>query len=349
MKEHGQDVRFVKYYLQQYCRNFERVFVFSYKNEKYDGLPDNCELVCPKRRIHRYLYGMLAPFLHQEQFRKCDVFRCFHPTSVISAMVARIILNKKFIFNYNYDYGLWAIIEKKAMLLPLIKLLEWLAFKFCDRVFVADEEMEKYAGKFIRNDKIVLVRNGVDTIAFCPRSNSKQTDRKVVLSVGRLESQKNYLQLVEAISLLKSRKVKLIIVGKGSLKEKLVQRASEVGVGLKIIGVIPNDKLPETYNIADVYTQPSLAEAPVKTLLEAMSCGLPCVATNVLGIKHVIKDGENGLLAKLEALDLANKIDLLLTNKPLANRLGARARSTVLLKYDLKKFLHLETEILKSI
>lgn len=345
---HGQDVRFVKYYLGKYCQNFDHVYLFTYENEQYRDLPANCVLIRPKRKLHRYLYGLFLPLLQADSWRQCQIFRCFHPSAAIPAIVGKLIFQKKFIFNFNYDYQAWAKIEGKLALVPLLKTEEYLAFKFCDGVFVADEKMAEYAGKFVSPEKITVIRNGVDTVAFSSAKVKKIGKEKVILSVGRLEKQKNFGQLVEAVSKL-GKGIRLVIVGRGELKEDLMSLAKKTVVNLEIIDVVPNDKLPEVYNRADVYVQPSLMEAPVKTLLEAMSCGLPCVATNVPGIREVINDGESGLLAGLNAGDLAQKIKLLLGDRNLAEKLGRQARETIKAKYDLKKYLELETEVLKSV
>lgn len=347
MRRHGQDVRFVHQYLRYYSSKFDKIYLFSYKKEAYSGLPSNCKLVCPKKKIHRYLYGLVLPFLNSNEYRDCDVFRCFHPSATVPAIAGKLFWGKKFVFNYNYDYSAWARVEGKAFLEPFIKLLAWIAFKSCNHVFVADEKMAAYVGKLLSKKNITIVRNGADVNLFKPREK-KPSKIKVVLSVGRLEPQKNYLQLIEAIAFLKSRP-KLIIVGKGSLKSTIEAEAKKRKVELKIIPVVPNDQLPSIYNQADIYVQPSLMEAPVKTLLEAMSCGLACVATNVPGIKDVIIDGENGLLAELTAKDIAQKIGKLLSDIKLTRKLGKNARDLILEKYNLEKMLNIEYGILSGI
>ena len=349
MARHGQDVRFVKYYLNHYCKNFTDVYIFSYSEESYPNLPSNCHLICPSGPLHRYLYGVLLPFLHQEEFAKCDVFRCFHPSSAVPAMIAKTFYGKRFIFNYNYNYSSWAKVEKKEMLVPFLKLSEWLAFKLCGHVFVADEQMQSHAYKFISKKKVTIVRNAVDVAAFRPRSKVKKKNKKIVLSVGRLETQKNYSQLIDAVSLLTFKNTKLLLVGKGTLRDKLIHQANEKKVDLEIIDVVPNNRLPQIYNLADVYVQPSLMEAPVKTLLEAMSCARPCVATNVVGIRDVISDGNDGLLAQLDSRDLKDKIDSLLTDKNLAKKIGSLARKKIVAKYNLLDMLNLEVQVLKSL
>lgn len=346
--KYGQDIRFVKYYLNKYANNFDQVFVFSYDTEQYLGLPKNCDLICPKVKFQRYLYGILLPFICFNEYLKCDVFRCFHPSAAIPAIIGKLFFGKKFIFNYNYDYLEWARVENKSSLVPLLFFQQWLAFKFCDGVFVADEQMKEYAKKFVSETKITIIRNGVDISSFKPLPKINDNKEKIILSVGRLETQKNYEQLIEAISRLKV-KIKLIIVGRGTLKEKLIKYARKLGVKLQIIDVVPNDELPEIYNSADVYVQPSLIEAPVKTLLEAMSCGRPCVATDVVGIRDIITDGQNGYLSQLNAVSLADKITKVLKNKEKSNAMGVRARELMKQKYNLLKILDIEVKILSNI
>ena len=346
MASSGQDVRFVNYYLNHYCQKFDQVYLFSYKNERYSRLPKNCILVTPRLLIHRYFYGLLLPFIKLKQYKRCDVFRCFHPSATVPAVIGKLLFKKKFIFNYNYDYLKWARLERKSYLIPCLFLQQWFAFKLCDGAFVADEKMEKYAKRFVGSEKITLIRNGVDTSLF--RFKKQRHKGKIILSVGRLEPQKNYSQLIKAVSGLKI-KTRLIIVGHGNLRQKLIDMATQRHVDLKIIDMVPHDHLPQIYQSADVYVQPSLMEAPVKTLLEAMSSGLPCVATDVPGIRDVVQNGRDGLLAKLDVYDLKIKIEKLLSNRSLANRLGTAARKKVIEKYNLNKFLELETEILKSI
>lgn len=349
MAENGQDVRFVEYYLKSYAKHFQKVYVFTSLVEKYPKLPKNCILVTPGKNHHRYIYGLSLPFQKAKEVNDCQIFRCFHPSATISAMVAKIFNGKKFVFNYNYDYIAWAKIEKKHQLTPVIWLVQRLAFWLSDFVFVADEKMLSHAKKYKPKNRIRIVRNGVDPGLFKQNSKRKTGKTKTIFSVGRLETQKNYAQLIDAVALLKKFQTKLLIVGNGSLGEELKARAKGQSVNLQIIDMVPNTKLPAFFNSADAYVQPSLIEAPVKTLLEAMSCGLPCIATRVPGISDVISDHKDGILADLSVKDLSEKIDFVLSNKKRAVRLGERAREKVIGKYNIFEMLKIENQILKSI
>lgn len=344
---HGQDVRFVNYYLKHYCRYFKKVFLFSYEKETYSGLPKNCVLVCPKFKLHRYIYSFILPFIYSSQYRQCDVFRCFHPSATVPALIGKLFLGKKFVFNFNYSYQSLARIEGKGYLVPFFSLIELIAFSLADRVFVADEAMEKYVLKYVPKSKIILVRNGADTNLFIPSVKSINKT-KIILSVGRFDPAKNYGQLIEAVSNIKP-KVKLLLIGKGYLEKSLKDQAKKMNVSLDIIGMVPHDKLPQIYNSADVYVQCSLSEAPVKTLLEAMSCSLPCVGTDVPGIRDVISNNIDGLLVQLSVNGIKNGIEKVLKDSKLSKKLGENARSKIIAKYNLQGFLQLETRILLSL
>lgn len=346
MALHGQDVRFIKYYLKEYCRRFDKVFLFTYEKERHGDLPQNCELICPAVKIHRYFYSMFLAFIKRGEYGKCDVFRCFHLSGALPAILGKIFFGKKFVFNYNYDYKKWAVIERKKHLVPFLILLEKAAFVFSDHVFVSDETMEEYSLRFIKKGKITIIRNGVDPNIFKPYVKGQDTKEQMVLSVGRLEPQKNYELLIKAVSIL-GIPFKLLIVGRGTQKQELTNLSEKLGVRLEIIDVIPHLKLPEIYNKASLYVQTSLIEAPVKTFLEAMSCGLPCIGTRVAGLREVVDDGKDGLLVDPSPDDLAKGINCLLTDRKKAKSLGQRAREKIIQKYNLLNYVQEEIKILE--
>ena len=88
----------------------------------------------------------------------------------------------------------------------------------------------------------------------------------------------------------------------------------------------------------DIYVLPSLTETTSISTLEAMSCGLPVVVTPVGYVKHYIKDGKNGLLfPKKNSGMLAKKLNLLIKEERLRNKLGAEARKTVIKSFNWEK------------
>ena len=122
-----------------------------------------------------------------------------------------------------------------------------------------------------------------------------------LLYVGRLSAEKGVHHLLEAVSLLvgEGELVELHVVGTGELEGELwhVARALNIAEHVVFHGYVPQgEALRRIYRESDVFVLPSLQDQQPKVLLEAMSQGLPVVATRVGGIPAAIQDGENGLL-----------------------------------------------------
>jgi glycosyltransferase involved in cell wall biosynthesis len=95
--------------------------------------------------------------------------------------------------------------------------------------------------------------------------------------------------------------------------------------------------LPDIYTAMDLYSQTSRREGLPITILEAMSVGLPIVATAASGVTSVLVDGENGLLAPVgDVKGVGDRITRLLKEPDLAQKLGATAKQQVETQYSLK-------------
>jgi glycosyltransferase involved in cell wall biosynthesis len=189
----------------------------------------------------------------------------------------------------------------------------------------------------------------VDTKLFQPSRHDFHGKERRVIFVGRLDPVKNLSMLIEALALIKDHLVRLVLVGEGPLRESLKEQAGRLGLQCEFTGVVQNEAVPELLNDADMFVLPSFREGNPKVLLEAMSCGLPCVGTDVEGIREVIQDGENGLLCDLTPQDLADKICSLLSDQDLALKLSQEARRYVLANFDLDHLLEKESRYLYSL
>lgn len=188
-------------------------------------------------------------------------------------------------------------------------------------------------------NKIKKVSHGVDTDIFKPSNDKGMSKRKLfnteiknVTFVGRLVPEKRPFFLLETWeSVIKEYpKAQMVIIGKGRLEDELKKYCREKGLesSIKFMGVV-GDVLPY-YGIADVFLLPSSSEGVSIALLEAMSCGLPVVASNIPGNAEIIQNGKNGLLFDVEnRMDCAQKIVLLLKDEQLADRLKNEARRTI--------------------
>ena len=342
MAKTGQDVRFKKFYLSAFAKEFSKVYVFSYTNEKVNDLPRNVILVANKYALHRYLYGFLMPIINIKYVLDCDVIRAYHLSGTIPAIISRIFLGKPFIFNWAYDYPKFAQIENKNLQAIFFKLLSPLAIFFSSKIFAANKPIFKELPK----SKAIYLPNGVDTNFFRPTKIKPKHKRIQVLSVGRLEKQKNFENLIKAMSKVNA---DLTIVGSGSLKSHLMQIAKQQKVNLKIIDKVENTKMPKIYNQADIFVLPSYLEGSPKVLMEAMACGLPVVATDNEGNKDIINNGENGLLVNESIEGLSSGIKTILENKNLMEKLRKKARKKIEKDFSLTLLLRTENYVLKHV
>ena len=99
---------------------------------------------------------------------------------------------------------------------------------------------------------------------------------------------------------------------------------------------------------SDIFVLPSFYEGHPKALLEAMSSGLPCVGTNVRGIREEIKHGETGYLCGTESEEIAEGIADLLESEHLRTTLGAKARKHAVDNYSLDRVLTIELEVFRK-
>lgn len=164
--------------------------------------------------------------------------------------------------------------------------------------------------------KVSIIRYGVNTKVFEPTAKDKSLLKKlgvdfsdkIVLAVGRMVSQKGFIYLVRAFGevVRKIPNSKLVIVGDGYEKTRLEKEAKKLKIEDRLIlpGTISYDQLIKFYNIADAFVMPSIRDkegnidaSPV-AMMEAMSCGVPVVATRFSGDEDLVIKGKTGFLVK---------------------------------------------------
>jgi len=137
-----------------------------------------------------------------------------------------------------------------------------------------------------------------------------------------------------------------LIVGNGSLSNQLRKNLPD---NVEIIERVANEKLPEEINKSKLFILPSNFEGCPKALLEAMSCQIPVIATNVPGIKEIIKHKENGYLCKPSAESIGRAIREVLADQELQKKISFNARKTILTEFSLEKLLDKEIKIYDQI
>jgi glycosyltransferase involved in cell wall biosynthesis len=204
-----------------------------------------------------------------------------------------------------------------------------------------------------------LTPNGVDTSRFRPAGRDERRELRralgwpeeqpVVLFVGFFSRDKRPDLLFRAWRRLGDRGVRprLVFVGAKrtgyyeideTIAAQIRREAGELHLEDEVVSIEPTHDIEQYFRAADIYVLPSIREAHPLALLEAMACGLACVATRLPGATDVlIQDGSNGRLFPADDDGaLAEILRELLADEGAASQMGARARETVLAHYDVR-------------
>jgi glycosyltransferase involved in cell wall biosynthesis len=189
--------------------------------------------------------------------------------------------------------------------------------------------IENEAG--LRAGSIGVIRNGVparpgDEIEHVAPS-------PVIGSVGRVDVQKGYDVLVDALPLVPG--ATAVIVGDGPARSSVEARAADVGVADRLVITGWRESVSPLLRSFDVFVLPSRYEGLPLSVLEAMEVGLPIVATDVGSVREALTAEETGLLVPPgDAVGLAGAVRRLLDDRDLRRRLGDAARARWAAEFD---------------
>jgi len=217
-----------------------------------------------------------------------------------------IIINKP----YDFPATWWA--KRRGLRARIIYRSGGTEFYAGDRLFAASVDRwvsssaynaRQVAGRYGR--PVVVIHNGVDVDRFRPTAREPilrsewgvPHDAPLLMSVGRLVGWKGLQVIVDALRTLGS--VHFAYVGEGPMGAELQARARGLGVSDRVhgLGGRPHRELPRVLSQADVFVQPSVGEEAFGiTVVEAMACGLPVLASRNGGMVEIVEDGRSGLL-----------------------------------------------------
>jgi len=189
----------------------------------------------------------------------------------------------------------------------------------------------------LRHHEIRVIQNSVDTEFFHP---SNEDGAKVVLFTGRLVAAKGLVYLVNSIPaiLRKHPDALFVFIGPGdsAAYEARLKRLEVPSRNFLFLGYVKGrNALLDYYRKCTVFVAPTLYENSPIRILEAMACAKPVVASNVCAIPEAIMSQQNGILVPpRSAQALSEAISDLLGDPELRARIGARARQTILERFD---------------
>jgi glycosyltransferase involved in cell wall biosynthesis len=225
---------------------------------------------------------------------------------------------------------------------PLNRLIEKRVVEGSDRVVVGSEfarrQLETELGA--RVDHVSVVYYGVDA-AFEPRPRRADLleryglrDRPVVLFLGGLKPRKNLFVLLDAWRQVASRRPSacLVVAGGGALLEPLRGRVRRLGLNEHVVftGYVPEGEKVDHFNLADVFLFPSAMEGFGLSVAEAMSVGLPVVASDRGSLPELVVEGQGGFLCPPARVDaFVERLLQLLDDAALREKFGGANRERV--------------------
>lgn len=345
LKSKGQLDRLLDYNIRYYSKSFKSVYIFSY-NKETATLPKNCKLITNKTKMHRYLYCFMMPIINKKYIQDCDVIRGLQMTSAVPAIFAKILFAKKFVFNYGYDYRKVAALEGKRIRSLVLWPMTFLTSVLSDAIIITSNRFRSDLFPNLNKNKINLIPNGVDTKLFKPVQKSMTKKTLNVLFVGRLEREKNIENLLFAISHFK--KIILTIVGQGSQESEIKSLFNKLKIRGQIIEKVDYKKLALMYRSSDIFILPSFSEGHPKVLLEAQSCGLVCLASDIPGNRDIVTH-QSGILFKPTEKGIREAFKKVLNNSKFRAKLSYEARSNAVERFELSTLLYKEVKLIKSI
>jgi glycosyltransferase involved in cell wall biosynthesis len=314
---------------------------------RHGGLLSGITVLCNRWGLPRRTYEHAIPFLHASKLRKGDVYKTNQTYGSEIALRAARFWRKPLVARCGY---MWSEFEARRAGPESSETREALGlearvFGRARRILVTTPAMAKDISMRVPQaaGTVVVIPNYVDTDRFAPRS-----DRRLewdVVFVGRLSPQKNVATLLEAVRPLD---VRISLIGDGELREALERQATGMNGRVVWRGNLPNTELPGELCGAKVFVLPSLYEGHPKALIEAMSCGLPVIGTDVPGIREVIRHGETGWLCRPDVASLREAIRTLMLDGELRARLGRCARDYATENFSLDKIVGMELAVLEE-
>lgn len=217
-------------------------------------------------------------------------------------------------------------------------------------VIANSQGLRALARAFDSSIEIPIIPNGVDGSRFDAGQRDWSAPR--LLSAGRVVYQKGLDLGLRALAQLKDLDWHWSIAGDGPQMEPLQSLARELGIGERVtfLGWQSKEDLARAYQQANLFLFPSRHEGMPNAVLEAMSSGLPVVATRIAGSEELVLDGETGLLVPSEDVDaLRDALRKILSDAALREKMGAASRLRVEREYSWESVARQYSEYLEKI
>jgi len=239
----------------------------------------------------------------------------------------------------NASFGLKTQDPSKYFLW-LNKIIEYLGLMFSNRVITINKAIQEEMIQITRNRKKIKVDvlyNNIPSIPDIKPEDVSQTkvqlgipqEAKVLVTAGVINNGKNIEILIKCISQIRINSLFLLIIGEGSTKTDfryqnyLKELTTKLGLNKKVIftGWLKKEKLWKIFRASDLFILPSRSEGMPNVLLEALGCDIPCLGSNISGIRDILYHGVL-MFDPFDAETLARKIGCFLSDRAFFSKIS---------------------------
>ena len=280
-----------------------------------------------KNKMVRFIASFLIPFKIKKYLSKNTIIQQHQLLGIWVTLILKLITGNPLYLRTGYDMYEFSIKEKKPFVLKyFFKLLTALSLKYADIYSVASSSDYTFLKNNFNllNKNVVIRSNWVDSRDL--RDSTRVKNR--ILSVGRLEDQKNYNLLFKELANT-SEALTVDIIGSGTKETELEDLAKEQNVKVNFMGSIENKELLSLYEKYYFFISTSKFEGNPKTILEAMASGCVVIASDISNHKELIDHRINGILFDLDNPDLLNIITEVSKDKKLIDEISRKAVNKV--------------------
>jgi len=236
---------------------------------------------------------------------------------------------------------------------PQASFIEERAMWACDKIVVFSKINKRHVTDYynISDAKVKVIPPGVDLERYKRREKDEELLKelgvprraRIVLTVTRLVPRKNIDMLIEVLARMSERDVYLVIVGDGPQRPFLEKLTRQLGLTNQIRFVGYRKDVERFHSIADVFALPSMYEPFGHVFLEAMASGVPSIGLKtdypevITACDEIIDDGKTGYTLKPSINDLEEKIEKIIWNAELKEKMSKKARETCERRYSWEK------------
>lgn len=285
---------------------------------------------------------MISSFVKTKFSGSYDIIHAHHPIASLSFKAS----SAKKVVTFHGVYSKQIGILHGSAASSFSNRYEKNAFKWADAVTTGSQEAFEFYSKL--GSKVSFIPNAIDINSLPIDSDSRY--EKQIIFAGRLSKEKGILTILEIVKDLPS-DIHLLIIGNGP-EESIVRKSTKNKENIHFLGYQPKEKTIPLIRGSTVLIQPSFAEGISGTLLEAMACNTPIIATNVGGNKELLGNKDAGVLIEPgDSKTLLKKIIELVNEKELLEKIAISAYAEVQ-KYDWsnigQRYVDLYEKILQS-